>query len=80
MGLEQACQLAVGVGIGFTAFAALVWLGLAVPMALGQRTIRGLGSAPPRADSDLPSVTIISASRDEAAKVEHAAGSLLAQE
>jgi glycosyltransferase involved in cell wall biosynthesis len=79
MGLEQACQLAVGVGIGFTALSALVWLGLALPMVWGQRSIRGLASAPARGDAALPSVTIVSAARDEAARVEHAAGSLLAQ-
>ena len=80
MGLEQACQLAVGAGTGFTAFAALLWLHLALPMAWGQRSIRGLASAPERADAELPPVTIVSAARDEAARVEHAAGSLLAQD
>lgn len=80
MGLEQACQLAVGAGTGFTALAALLWLGLALPMAGGQRSIRGLASAPERADAELPPVTIVSAARDEAARVEHAAGSLLAQD
>ncbi len=80
MGLEQACQLAVGAGTGFTALAALLWLGLALPMAWGQRSIRGLASAPERADAELPPVTIVSAARDEAARVEHAAGSLLAQD
>ena len=79
MGLEQACQLAVNVGIAFTGFSALVWLGLALPMLWGQRSIRGLASAPARADADLPSVTIIAAARDEAARAEHAADSLRAQ-
>lgn len=79
MGLEQVCQLAVGAGIAFTGFAAVVWLGLAIPMVWGQRTLRGLASAPARADAELPTVTIVSAARDEAARVEHAAESLRAQ-
>ncbi|HEU4724782.1 MAG TPA: glycosyltransferase [Candidatus Eisenbacteria bacterium] len=78
MGLEQACQLAVGIGTGFTAFAALIWLGLALPMIWERRSVRGLASAPPRDDSELPSVTIVSAARDEAARVEHAAESFRA--
>ncbi len=79
MGLEQACQLAVNLGIGFTGFAALVWLCLALPMLWGQRSIRGLASASARNDAELPTVTIISAARDEAARVEHAAESFRAQ-
>ena len=78
MGLHQACQSAGWLGAAFTGLAALVWLGLAIPMIVGQRGMRGLASAPPRPDADLPRVSIVCAARDEGARVEQAARSLLA--
>jgi glycosyltransferase involved in cell wall biosynthesis len=94
MGLEQACQSAAAfltaAAVVATGLAAVVWLGLAIPMLLGQRRVRGLGSAgtgagagPPAGDADRagaaewPAVTVITAARDEAARVEEAARSLL---
>lgn len=69
-----------GVGMAFVGVSAVVWLGLAFPMIRGQRRIRGLGSARPRAGGDLPTLTVVSAARDEAARVEHAVRSLLEQD
>jgi glycosyltransferase involved in cell wall biosynthesis len=80
MSPAQVSQLAVGAGTAFCGLASLVWMGLSVPMLLGSRSIRGLGSVPTRVDDSLPSLTIVSASRDEASRVEHAARSLLGQE
>jgi len=88
MGLEQVCQSAVAsarwaapwIAEAFVALSALVWLGLALPMLQGQRSMRGLGSAPPIDDAEIPSLTVVSAARDEGARVERAARSLLAQD
>ncbi len=80
MSPAQASQLAVGAGTALGAFAALVWLGLALPAYRGGRTIRGLGSPRPLPDEALPPLTIVSTARDEAARVEAAARSLLAQD
>jgi len=88
MGLEQACQLAgavapriaTWVAIAFTGLAALIWLALALPMLRGQRRIRGLASAPARAEAELPPLTVIAAARDEGTRVLHAARSLLGQD
>ena len=67
-------------GIAFTGLSALVWLGLALPMIIGQRGMRGLASAPTRSDAELPRVSIVCAARDEGARVENAARSLLSQD
>ncbi len=86
MALEQVCQSAAGLlgsaAVVFTGLAALVWLGLAIPMIVGQRRVRGLGSANVGAyglgPDEWPTVTVITAARDESARVEGAARSLLA--
>lgn len=80
MSPAQASQLAVGAGTALCALSALVWMGLALPAVAGSRSVRGLGSVTPLPDASLPALTIVSASRDEAARAEHAARSLLAQD
>ena len=60
--------------------AALFWLGGAVYYYLGMRRIRGLGSVEPLADAALPAVSIVSAARNEAARIDGAVRSLLTQD
>ncbi len=75
-----ASQLAVGAGTVFCGAAALIWPAIGLSLLAGGRRLRGLGSVTPRSDDALPSVTIISTARDEAARVEAAARSLLSQD
>ena len=62
------------------AVSALYWLESGISAFLGYRRVRGLKSVEPLRDEALPSLTIIATAKDEAAHVEHAARSLLAQE
>ena len=80
MSPAQASQLAVDAGVFFCGAAALLWPAIGVYLLVGGRALRGLGSVKPRPDDALPSVTIVSTARDEAARVENAARSLLAQD
>lgn len=60
--------------------AAVFWLGGAIYYYLGMRRIRGLGSVDPLPDRALPPVSIVSAARNEALRIEAAVRTLLAQD
>ena len=63
-----------------TVASAAVWLTAGVVFYSGSRRIGGLKSVEPLPDAELPSVTIVSAGRNEAARIGAAARSLLAQD
>jgi len=75
MSLPPWCQSAL---LLLTAISALFWLGGAFQLYAGARRLRGLDEVEPLADDALPSVTVVAAAKDEAARVEQAARSLLA--
>ena len=75
--LARVADVVAVAGVGIAAF---VWWALAIPMLRGNRRLRGLASAPALADARLPTLTIISAARNEAARVESAVRSLLTQD
>lgn len=74
MSLDAWCQSAL---LAVTAFAALFWLGGGFVLYSGVRRIGGLEEIEPLPDDALPSVSIVVAARDEAARVEAAVESLL---
>ena len=63
-----------------TAGSAVAWLVGGLRCYRGSLRVRGLGSAASRADGDLPSLTVVVAAKDEAARVGDAVRSLLAQD
>jgi glycosyltransferase involved in cell wall biosynthesis len=77
MGVGAVCQLAATVMLVLVAVA---WIGGSLVYALGSRRYRSLEHADPLPDASLPSLTIIAPSRNEAARVEEGARSLLAQD
>lgn len=77
MSLPGWCQSALLI---LTAAAAAAWIAAGLVYYAGSRRIAGLTSVPPLADEDLPSLTIVSAARNEAARVGAAARTLLAQD
>jgi glycosyltransferase involved in cell wall biosynthesis len=77
MSLPPWCQSALLIGTGLSAS---VWLASSLVYYTGMRRIRGLGSAAPLPDVALPSLSIVAAARNEAARVGDAARSLLAQQ
>jgi hypothetical protein len=77
MSLPAWCQSALLLAMAATAIA---WLAGGFLYYMGTRRIRGLGSVGPLPDSELPSLSIVSAARNEAARIEGAARSLLAQD
>ena len=62
------------------AVAALYWLESGISGRLGQRRLPGLESVEPLRDEALPTLTVLATAKDEAARVEQAARSLLAQD
>ncbi len=60
-------------------FAALFWLEVGWSAARGGRRLPSLGDGEPLPDEVLPSLAIVATAKDEAARVERAARSLLAQ-
>jgi len=86
MGLGSACQL-MGVwpllapaAHGVISSIAAFWIYAGVTLALAGRKIPSLAQSAPIEDAALPTLTVIAAARDEAARVEGAARSLLAQD
>ena len=77
MSAGEVCQLAA---TAIVVLVALAWLGGAISYALGVRRVGSLEDAEPLPDSSLPSLTIVAASRNEAARVEEGARSLLRQD
>jgi len=77
MSLPGWCQSALLIAVALTASA---WLAGAFVYYTGIRRIRGLGGVEPLADAELPSLSIVAAARNEAARIEGAARSLLAQD
>jgi GT2 family glycosyltransferase len=77
MGVGALCQLAATVVLVLVAAA---WLVGALVYALGSRRIPSLDRADPLPDASLPSLTLVAASRNEAARVEEGTRSLLAQD
>lgn len=75
MSLVAWCQSALLLA---TALAALFWLGGGLALYTGARRLRGLEEIEPLPDAALPSVSIVVAARDEAARIEPAVRSLLA--
>ena len=65
--------------IAILAVAALFWIDTGWGAARGARRMPGLADLAPLPDEALPSLTIVATAKDEAARVEHAARSLLAQ-
>ncbi len=59
---------------------AYFWIYAGVTLALGSRKIPSLAQSAPIEDAALPTLTVIAAARDEAARVEGASRSLLAQD
>jgi len=72
----NALQLASAV----VAVSAAYWLETGISAFLGYRRIPGLRSVDPLADASLPTLAIVATAKDEAARVEDAARSLLAQD
>ena len=62
------------------AAAAFYWLESGIAARLGRRRVPGLRDVEPLRDEALPTLTILAAAKDEAARVEDAARSLLRQE
>jgi len=60
--------------------AALYWLESGIAARLGRRRVPGLRDVEPLRDEVLPTLTILAAAKDEAARVEDAARSLLGQD
>jgi glycosyltransferase involved in cell wall biosynthesis len=60
--------------------AALYWLESGIAARLGRRRVPGLRDVEPLRDEALPTLTILAAAKDEAARVEDAARSLLRQD
>jgi hypothetical protein len=77
MSLPGWCQSALLI---MTVAAAAAWIAAGLVYYAGSRRIAGLTSVPPRADEELPLLTIISAARNEAVRVGSAARTLLAQD
>ena len=77
MGLGGACQ---SIGVALAVVAGVTWPVLAIRFALGGRRLPSLGRVDPLPDAALPSLTVVVAAKDEEARVEQAACSLLAQE
>lgn len=77
MSLPAWCQSALLVA---TAATAAAWLGAGFLYYMGTRRIRGLGSVVPLEDAQLPTLSIVVAARNEAARIEGATRSLLAQD
>jgi glycosyltransferase involved in cell wall biosynthesis len=77
MSLPAWCQSALLIAVALTAAA---WLAGALAYYMGTRRIRGLGEVEPLADGALPPLSIVSAARNEAARIEGATRSLLAQD
>lgn len=75
MSLDAWCQSAL---LAAAALSAFFWLGGGLTLYSGVRRLRGLGDVEPLPDEALPSVSIVVAARDEAARVEEAVRSLLA--
>jgi len=77
MGVGGACQ---SIGTVLAVVAGVTWPVLAIRFALGGRRLASLGRVDPQPDASLPSLTVVVAAKDEEARVERAARSLLAQE
>jgi glycosyltransferase involved in cell wall biosynthesis len=77
MSLPPWCQSALLVG---TVASAIAWIAAGLAFYSGSRRIGGLTSVEPLPDAELPPVTIVSAARNEAARIGAAARSLLAQD
>lgn len=77
MGVGEVCQSAATIVLALVAAA---WLGGALLYALGSRRVPSLEDAKPLPDEELPSLTIVAASRNEAERVEDGARSLLRQD
>ena len=75
MSLPPWCQSAL---LLLTAISALFWLGGSLQLYTGARRMRGLSEVEPLADDALPAVSVVAAAKDEAARAEQAARSLLA--
>ena len=77
MSLGDVCQSAA---TWIVAIVALAWVLAGIQLARVRRRIPSLGDGSALPDAALPSLTIIAAARDEAARVEGAVRSLLAQD
>ena len=77
MSLSGWCQSALLIA---TAASAAIWVLVGLVYQGGDRRISGLASTPPRPGADLPSLTIISAARNEERRVGEAVRTLLAQD
>ena len=77
MGVAAVCQLAAAAGLVLVAIA---WIGGALVYARGSRRIPSLAKVEPLPDGALPPLTIIAPSRNEEARVEGGARSLLRQD
>jgi glycosyltransferase involved in cell wall biosynthesis len=71
---------AIDLATAAVALSALYWLEAGTSALLGSRRIPGLRSVEPLRDEALPSLTLVAAAKDEEARVEQAARSLLAQD
>ena len=71
---------ALDLATGGVALAALHWLEAGISGRLGRRRLPGLESVEPLRDEALPTLTVLATAKDEAARVEQAARSLLAQD
>src|SRR5205814_8856497 len=67
-------------GVAVVAVAAVFWLWSGISAFLGYRRLPGLRSADPLPNASLPTLAIVATAKDEAARVEGAARSLLAQD
>ncbi|MGH7681981.1 MAG: glycosyltransferase, partial [Candidatus Eiseniibacteriota bacterium] len=67
-------------GVGFASAIAGLWLFAGIQLTRARRHVPSLADVAPLEDPALPSLTLIAAARDEAARIEGAARSLLAQD
>jgi len=67
-------------GVAVVAVSALYWLWSGITAFFGYRHLPGLGSVKPLPEASLPTLAIVATAKDEAASVERAARSLLAQD
>jgi len=77
MALPTWCQSALLVT---TAASAVIWIGAGWIYYAGSKRVKGLSSVEPLPDPELPTLTIVSAARNEAARIGAAARTLLAQD
>lgn len=77
MGLDAACQ---SIGTVLVVVSAIFWLGAGIQLAAGVGRLKSLAEVDPLGDESLPTLTVVATAKDEAARVERAMRSLLAQD